>query len=755
MPITRTPAATPPRAPRTDRPHGGRRVAIAATAAVVALAAAGVAIPAEAATGGNTLTIDAGSVVRPVTHVAAGGLYGVATATTPDPSTLLPLHLNQMTQPAPGVTQLGNGATTPTGDALTVASSLIAAGAQQTVRMPDVYPDFPYKWVSWSDYLGKVDTMVKARLDASSTTNINGWELWNEPDGTWNTSAAGPFTDGWSKIYAEVKKFDTVTPIVGPSISSYSHDWMTSFLTAAKNAGTVPDVISWHLWSADALPAELADLRGIESSLGIAPRPVSINEYAWPDQVDVPSSSLRYISTFERSTDVRDAERAYWFESGTMDGLFVDGQPTGTYWLYKWYGDMTGNIVSVSQNGAQDGVASLDATRKVFTAIVGGATGDNTVSVKNLSGFGSSVAASIQYTPDSGRLHSVAAPTTVWSGTLPVSGGTVTVPISVQDPGGAYEVVITPTSGPTSSYQRTYEAENASVVGGIRYSSPAASNGGYVGGLDNTGDARNDSFVDFLVNVPVAADYSLAIRYANGTGATSTQGIAYDGGAWSTVSYPATGGWGAQGAFATVSGPTLHLKAGYNIIRLAKGSPYFAGGTGYAELDSITLGTSATVPAWSQPANPATATFVQRVEAENATVTGGTVSSSANASGGAFVGSLDSSTSSVAFAVNAPAAGTYRLVLGYANAGTFTQNGTVDAVVGLSVNGGSSSALNLAVTGAWGSNGGSFPTYSTTVQLNTGANTVTIAHRANQNYAELDYAQISSPASAVVSSLTP
>jgi hypothetical protein len=31
------------------------------------------------------------------------------------------------------------------------------------------------------------------------------------------------------------------------------------------------------------------------------------------------------------------------------------------------------------------------------------------------------------------------------------------------------------------------------------------------------------------------------------------------------------------------------LRAGSNIIRLAKGAPNFAGGTGYAELDSITL----------------------------------------------------------------------------------------------------------------------------------------------------------------------
>jgi hypothetical protein len=46
------------------------------------------------------------------------------------------------------------------------------------------------------------------------------------------------------------------------------------------------------------------------------------------------------------------------------------------------------------------------------------------------------------------------------------------------------------------------------------------------------------------------------------------------------------GAWGRFGA--TVSTP-VNLRAGYNVIRLAKGSPYFGGGTGYAELDHIEL----------------------------------------------------------------------------------------------------------------------------------------------------------------------
>ena len=149
----------------------------------------------------------------------------------------------------------------------------------------------------------------------------------------------------------------------------------------------------------------------------------------------------------------------------------------------------------------------------------------------------------------------------------------------------AYHLVVEPTSG-VPAYQQRYEAENASVFRAQRLSSGSASNGGYVGRIDNSGDPRSDSYLDFVVNVPSARAYTMTIGYANGTGATSTQGLAYNGGGWSTVSYPPTAGWGKFGS--TVS-TVVSLHAGYNTIRLAKGAPFFAGGTGYAELDYVQL----------------------------------------------------------------------------------------------------------------------------------------------------------------------
>jgi len=121
---------------------------------------------------------------------------------------------------------------------------------------------------------------------------------------------------------------------------------------------------------------------------------------------------------------------------------------------------------------------------------------------------------------------------------------------------------------------------------GVTVSSSSASNGGYVGRINNSGDPRSDSYLDFVVNVPAARSYTMTIGFANGSGATATQGLAYNGGAWSTISYPPTAAWGTFGS--TVS-TTVSLHAGYNVIRLAKGSPYFAGGTGYAELDYLQL----------------------------------------------------------------------------------------------------------------------------------------------------------------------
>jgi hypothetical protein len=253
--------------------------------------------------------------------------------------------------------------------------------------------------------------------------------------------------------------------------------------------------------------------------------------------------------------------------------------------MYKWYGDMAGNMLPVTAAGDLDGFASYDSTRKIVNVVFGGDYGNNSVRVDGLSGFGTTAKVVLSYTPGSGRTTNVAAPTTQSTTNYTITNGSITVPMNNMDYLGAYQIVVTPQAGPTTTYQQVYEAENSTVVNANRWNSATASNGSYVGQIDGSTNARNDSFVDFLTNVPTAGAYTMTIRYANGGTAASTQGLAYNNGAWGSVSYPVTGGWGT---FSSVT-LTVNLAAGYNMIRLAKGSPGYAGGTGYAELDYIKL----------------------------------------------------------------------------------------------------------------------------------------------------------------------
>ncbi len=126
-------------------------------------------------------------------------------------------------------------------------------------------------------------------------------------------------------------------------------------------------------------------------------------------------------------------------------------------------------------------------------------------------------------------------------------------------------------SGPSAS---RYEAEGATVNNASIYSGSDASNNQYVGGID-----YSDSYVAFTVNAAAAKTYTMTIRYANGTGANSTQNLSVNSGAASTVTYTPTSGWGQFGS-TTVN---VTLKVGSNTIKLGKGA------AGYAELDYIEI----------------------------------------------------------------------------------------------------------------------------------------------------------------------
>ena len=335
---------------------------LAAAVSAAAVVSTGLLATTPAQAAGETLTVNVASPFRPVSHVAAGGLYGLAENNRPSDAMLLPLKLNTLTQPAPNVGQKPNGQPAG-GDSLLVAPQAQRVGAAEYIRMPDIYPNFPYQWVSQSDWNSKVDTMVRARLNASAVSNVTGWELWNEPDWTWNTSAAGSFNAGWVTTFRRIRALDTITPIVGPSYSYYSSSYMRSFLTYARDNNALPDVICWHeLARAEQHRQATSPITGRWSPRSGSARGRSRSTSTPPRPRSTSPVRCSYIASLERGK-VDNAERAFWYEYGTMNGLTVNNQPTGTYWLYKWYGDLAGNMVTTTPASQTGWTASPPTTR--------------------------------------------------------------------------------------------------------------------------------------------------------------------------------------------------------------------------------------------------------------------------------------------------------------------------------------------------------------------------------------------------------
>ncbi len=400
----------------------------------------------------------------------------------------------------------------------------------------------------------------------------------------------------WLQTYNLIRSLDPTAQIIGPSEGYYNHAKMTSFLTFCKANNCVPDVICWHELGSEGVGIEgvsndIEDCRSIESTLGISAKKISINEYCDTDHYreGQPGSSARFIGKLERNL-VDSACISWWWTGapGRLGSLMAsDTQKGAGWWFYKWYGDMSGNMVKLTppndDSTKVDGAACVDSSAKYISTILGG-DNDGTINVtlKNIPSFITSTATvRVEKVDWSSKDTPVSGTNVVSIANYNVSNGSINVSIPNTNKTSGYRVYVTPG---ISNTQTLYEAENAFISSANIFSSTNASNGKYVGQIDyNDSNTPVYSYVDFTVNVPTTKTYKMTVKYANGTGAVSTQGLAYNGGNWSIISYTETSGWKN---FSSVN-VDVNLKAGLNIIRFAKGSPNFAGGTGYAELDYI------------------------------------------------------------------------------------------------------------------------------------------------------------------------
>ncbi|WP_329557331.1 RICIN domain-containing protein [Streptomyces sp. NBC_00696] len=315
----------------------------------------------------------------------------------------------------------------------------------------------------WTQFDAFVTQLVS---DVKANNMTVQWDLWNEPDGSgfWGASQT-QYLQMWSRFYARIRAAFPTQLIVGPSTAGQpnsSNNWWTTYLAYVKANNVAPDIYSWHDEPGD----PVTDVGRANSTLAAAgltnTRAYQINEYATPS-MQSPGGGAWFIGRLERAG--ADGLRGNW-ASGTAlhdneAGLLTKnsaGQylPLGEWFMYRYYGSQTGNIVNLVPGTGTDGLATKDNIAKNAKILLGSSGNTGTVTV-NLTGLNTTsvvesgkVRAVLQRVPyDNGG--AVTGPVTVSDQTLTVSGNAATVNVPYASAKDGYTLTLLPPSSTTVS----------------------------------------------------------------------------------------------------------------------------------------------------------------------------------------------------------------------------------------------------------------------------------------------------------------
>jgi hypothetical protein len=700
------------------------------------LAASLVALPASAAA--SQLVVDLATSTGALRYGATGFLYGLGDEGIPNETMLAALKPQVAAQKAP------DGLQHPNGDALKIAPMFKRAGGRDIqIYMQDIYKQWPYENLGIADYLAKVDTMTR-KVVADPYRSSYVYVPFNEPDQIWYSGNLSGLLADWKSVFQKIRSIDSTARIAGPNFSNYRSADLRTFLTFARDNGVLPDVMTWHELGDDFYSSwqdHYNDYRSIESSLGISARPITINEYGrYSGDLGVPGNLVQFVAKFEASKV--DGCLAYWTTAGGLNDLVThNNQATGGWWLYKWYGELSGNTVAVtppSAAGSLQGLAALDPAKKQARVIFGGnnpATGtyDTNVVVKGLgsaSYLGSTVHATV-WGVDTSGLNASSGPYVVKEGDFTASGGQVTVPLTGLKGQSAYQIIVTPNTDLSAiSSASRYEAEYARVGGTAKIT--YGSNTGYSGTYFVEGyGASSTASTKFVVSVPSDGYYNLGLRYSAGpySGAPANRSVRLrlNGSDLTDVALPGTVDWNTWKSVTT----KVFLPAGISRVEY---NAYASDDRDAVNLDYVDVAaTSGTITAYEAEASGNTLAGAAAVVSDSA------------ASGGKYVGWVGAgAANTMRFNnVTASTAGRYRMVVGYANGelgdgATNYNSNIVDRYAEISVNGGTAKKVYFRNTLGWSN----YWTTVVDVDLAAGANTVTFGNSSSGYAPNIDRIQI-------------
>ncbi|MEU7750095.1 ricin-type beta-trefoil lectin domain protein [Nonomuraea sp. NPDC049158] len=355
----------------------------------------------------------------------------------------------------------------------------------------DGYPisRFPGDNGDWTDYDNFLTRLIN---DVRATGAPVQWDLWNEPNITlfWNRPQSQYF-ELWRRAYQRIRAAFPTHLIVGPScacVPSTTNPFWVQYLDYVKANNVVPDIISWHALPGDPV-ANVAAADTTLNSRGIPhPRPYQINEYGASNEQN-PGDGSWYIARLERAG--ADGLRANWAGGGNLHNdlgnLLVrnsagEYQPKGEWWVYRFYGSQTGQIVSVTPSSSYDAFATKAAGTAKILVGGGSTTGNIAVNLRRLditSGIvrNNQVRVVAERIPYNGG-GAVQGPVTVQSSVVTLSGDGTTVNLPHTAIDDTYTITLLPPtdSGPGGSTSvlrnvnagRCLDVPNASTVNGTQ-----------------------------------------------------------------------------------------------------------------------------------------------------------------------------------------------------------------------------------------------------------------------------------------------
>ncbi|GAA2576239.1 hypothetical protein GCM10010399_02360 [Dactylosporangium fulvum] len=434
---------------------------------IAALLLAGSAVvlaPATASAADTTVTVNLAQRGKVPTRAGAGFLYGLnQDGSGPADSVLQPLRpmlFRGGGARIAGHGWLGDGYRAGSGYQVRVDSAISQArrvtaapynatyhllvsdvwGADTEQPANTVYPCDNGDCTNWRSFITRLVTDVRA-----SGVRVR-YDIWNEPDGTgfWPRGVnSAQYYQMWNTAVTEIRRLDPGAVIVGPSYSGYNHTWLNDWVARTKADGTLPNVLNWHFGNDPA--ADAADAQAILSARGVAPMPLTIDEYLFSQQQH-PGYLAWYLDRLAVS-DVSAAAHAIWSDccvAGTLDSVLWNGQPTGQWWVYRAYAQMTGNVVATTNGNGMAVAATIDPAAGRAVALLGnqnGQTGTTTVVFNGVTNFvvDGRVRVTVQRIPDQSPLSG---PVVVSSADVTVTGGTISVPVAVQSGTDAYTVTL-------------------------------------------------------------------------------------------------------------------------------------------------------------------------------------------------------------------------------------------------------------------------------------------------------------------------